>query len=108
MASDRAAGPAERSRRPNYQRDTQLVHHPLSIRHRMCDCRTRNLEPNFEHRVLEQLAVLSLLDRFELCADQLALESIEYTRFGQLDRQVERSLSANRRQQRVGTFALDN
>ena len=68
----------------------------------------RDFEPNFQHRILEQLAILRLFDRFELRPNKFALESIEHARFSQLDRQVQRGLAADRRQQRVRTFALDN
>ena len=72
------------------------------------DRRARHLEPDFDHRILEQVAILGLLDRVELRADKFALEAIEHARLRQLDRQVKRGLPADRRQQRVGPLALDN
>ena len=44
----------------------------------------------------------------ELRADQFDVESIEHARFRQRDRQVERGLSADGRQNRVGALLLDD
>ena len=51
----------------------------------------------------EELAVLGALDRAEVGADQLDAPS-----GGELDREVQRRLPAERRQDRVGLLALDH
>ena len=108
LARDRAAGSTQSSRRPNNHRDSEFARDALSVSHRTRNRGTRHLEPDFQHRVLEQLAILGLLDRLELGADQFALESIEHARLGQFDGQVERGLPADRRQQRVRPLAFDD
>src|SRR5208282_298143 len=89
-------------------RQAKLAQHPLAVGRRARNGRTRHLEPDFQHRLLEQVAILGLLDRPELRPDKFALESIEYARLGKLYRQVQRGLPADRRQDRVRPFALDD
>ena len=108
FARDRAARPAQRSRRPDDHRQAELAQHPLGVGRRTRDRGARHLEPDLQHRLLEQVAILGLLDRLELRADKFALESIEHARLGKLDRQVQRGLPADRRQHRVRPLALDN
>jgi len=45
------------------------------------------------------------MDRLARGADQLDPELVEHARLGELDREVERGLAAERRQQRVGPLA---
>ncbi len=52
------------------------------------------------HRVFEQQAVFGLLDGAELRADELHAVLLEHAAVGQLDREVQRGLSADGRQQR--------
>ena len=54
------------------------------------------------HRLLEQVAVLGPLDGVDLGADQLDAEALEHARVGEVERQVEARLPADRGQQRVG------
>ena len=68
----------------------------------------RHFQPDADHDLLEEVAVLGFFDRAELGADQLHAEAIEHARLRKLDRQVERGLAADRRQQGVGPFALDD
>ena len=48
------------------------------------------------------------MDRLDARADQLDAELREHAGFVQLDREVQRGLAAERRQQRVGALALDD
>ena len=52
------------------------------------------------HRIFEQQAVFGLLDGAKLRADELHAVLLEHAAVGQLDREVQRGLSADRRQQR--------
>src|SRR5208282_2470866 len=107
IARDRSARAAKRARGANYQRQSQAAADSLRVVLRVHDRRGRNFQPDVQHRLFEQVAVLGLFYRVQLRADQLDLEAFEHARFGQLDRKVERGLAAYRRQQGVGTFALD-
>ena len=60
------------------------------------------------HRGLEPRAVLGGVDRLDARADQLDAEPVEHAGLVELDREVERGLAAERRQQRVGSLALDD
>ena len=68
----------------------------------------RAFEPDVEHRVAEQLAVLGHADRFARGADQLDAVFFEHAVIGEIERAVERGLAAHRRQQRVGAFLRDD
>ena len=50
------------------------------------------------HRIFEQQAVFGLLDGLKLRADELHVVFLEHAAVGQLDRQVQRRLAADRRQ----------
>ena len=93
---DAAAGAAERERRPDDRRRRELdvgVGRDHAVRHGQADRLDRRAE---------ELAVLGAPDRAEVGADQLDAERRE------LDREVERGLPAERRQDRVGPLARDH
>ena len=69
---------------------------------------SRHVEADLAHRVLEQLAVFGDLDRVDRRADQLDAVLLEHAVLGELDREVERRLAADGRQQRVRPLALDD
>src|SRR5207237_8240978 len=108
MVGDRAAGAAERERRaddrgiPNLADDRACLFEGLHARG------PGELEADLLHRGLDQLAVLGLLDRGQLRADQLDAEAIERAVFRERDRGVERRLAAERRQERLRPLALDD
>ncbi len=62
--------------------------------------RLRNLEPDADHRILEQQAVFGLLDRLELGADQLHVVAIENPGIGKIDGEIQGRLPADGGQQR--------
>jgi hypothetical protein len=68
----------------------------------------RGAESDPRHRRLEFLAVLGLVDRLLRRADQLDVEACEHALAREIERAVERSLAAHRRQQRIGPLALDD
>ena len=68
-----------------------------ALRHRLADR---------AQQVLEQLAVLGLLDRLERRAEQPDVVALEDARVGELDGQVQAGLAAERRQQAVRPLAL--
>ena len=64
----------------------------------LTSARLRDFEPDARHRVFEQQAVFALLDGVELRADKLRAVLLQHAVVGQLDGEVERGLSADRRQ----------
>jgi len=68
----------------------------------------RGLYADLGHGLVEELAVLALLDGGKIAADQLHVVLIEYARFGQFHRSIERGLPAKGREQRIRLFALDD
>ena len=68
----------------------------------------RHVEADRPHRVLEELAVFGDLDRLDRRADQLDAVLLEDAGLGQVDREVERGLAADGRQQGVRALALDD
>ena len=59
-------------------------------------------------QLLEELAVLGALDGFERGTQNLDLALLENTLLGQLHRQIEARLTAQSRNNRVGTLVADN
>jgi hypothetical protein len=68
----------------------------------------RDLEADLQHRRLELVAVLRLLDRRQAGADQLDPVAREDALAAGLERQVERRLAADRRQDRVGLLGREH
>jgi hypothetical protein len=93
---DPAAGAAERERRPHDRR-----HREVDVG-RAGDDASRHRQTDRLDGGTEELAVLGAADRIEVGADQLDSERRE------LDREVQRRLPAQRRQDRVGPLALDH
>ncbi len=85
---------------------------PLGRRHARRDVGddlTRgHLQPGGGHRRPERLAVLGAMDRVSIGADQLHPVPLEDSRVVKLHREVERGLTAQGRQERVGSLDLDD
>ena len=92
----------------NAGRTTAGIGTPSSCAERGHDPRRRNEEPARADSVAEELAVLGAPDDVDLRADQLDTELVEHPGVRERDREVERRLSAERRQQRVGALALEH
>ena len=99
-----AAVPSERERRPNDGRDRDAV----ELCERGDDPRRRDDEPAGANGIAEELAVLRATNDVDLGADQLDPEIVEDAGLGESDGEVERRLAAERREQRVGTLALED
>ncbi len=67
-----------------------------------------HVEADLLHRLLEELAVLALLDRVGVGADHLHAVAGERARFVERHGGVERGLAAEGGQEGVGLFALDD
>ena len=72
------------------------------------DVRHRHVQPDLLHRGLEPAPVLRGVDRLDARTDQLDVELFEHPGFVERDREVERGLTAERREQRVRTLPLDH
>ena len=66
------------------------------------------MQADLGHCQLESLAVLGRADRFDVGPDHLDPVRFEHAFLVQRDREVEARLTADRRQQRVGPFLLDD
>ena len=69
---------------------------------------SRRVETDVRHRLFEEQAVLGHLDGLGFRADHLDVVFVENSGFGKFDRNVQRRLTADGRQQRIGPFALDD
>ncbi len=115
-ARDAAAHPAERERRAHHHRIAEalrkVVMRSLGQRarggERRGDATSRDVEADLDHRVLEALAILGQLERVEPGAQELHAMLLQQAALGQRDREVDRGLSAHRRQDRVGLLALQD
>ena len=108
VVGDAAADAAERERRPDDQREAEGAREIDRLRQRAGQAAVRHVEPDRTDRVLEQQAILGDLDRLDRGANQLDLKSVEHAGAGEIDGKIETGLSADRREQRVGTLALDD
>ncbi len=68
----------------------------------------RRLEADGRHRVFEQHAIFGLSDRSHLRANQAHPVLRKYASIVQFERKVERGLTTEGRQERVGALALDD
>src|SRR5262249_1911273 len=101
---DRGAGAAEREARADDRRDAGIADDAARVLERACVARARELEADALHRLAEAIAVLRLVDRLELRTDELDTVPLERAGAGEVDREVQRGLAAERRQERVGTL----
>jgi len=67
-----------------------------------------NRQPDAPHRLCEQLSVLGLVDGIEVRTDELDSVAIEHPRLVEMNRQIQRSLAADRRKQRIGPLPSDD
>ena len=72
------------------------------------DAALRDREADARHRFAEQLAVFGDRDRVRRRADQLDAVLLERAGLGERHRDVERRLTAHRRQDRVGALLLED
>jgi hypothetical protein len=108
VVGDPAAHAAERKRRTDDQREPERPRKIDRFRRRPREAALRHVEADLAHRVLEQETILGDLDRFDRCADQLDVVLVERAGGRKIHGEVERRLAADRRQDCVGPFALDD
>ena len=82
--------------------------HVSELVERRHDSGGRHLEATAQHCVSELLPILRASDHLDRRADQLHPEVFEHARPGELDRKIERCLSAQRGQERVRTLPLQH
>ena len=108
VVRDAGAAATEDERRAHDEREPDLARDVHRFGERVRGARRRHGETDLLHRDLEPLPVFGGLDGVDARADQLDAELVEHAGLVQLDREVERGLPAERRQQRVGPFDLDH
>ena len=109
VVGDAAAGAAQGKGRPDDERETaDLGRDALGVSERARDAGARHVQPDSDHRFLEELAILALGDREGVGADQLHVVPNERAVAVQLHRRVERGLPAHRREDRIRLLAFQN
>ncbi len=93
-----AAGAAERERRANDDRKTDLAGELDAIFQIVDERRFRHVEADALHGIFEKQPVFGLLDGADLRADQMHVVFFEHAAVGEFDGEIERGLSANRGQ----------
>ncbi len=89
-------------------RKPDLRLHRERLFHAVRDARARGLEPDVGHRAAEQFAILRHVDGALRGPDHLDVVFLEHPLAHQIERGVERRLSAHGRQQRARTLLLDD
>src|SRR6185437_4428092 len=92
-AAERKAGPDEHGE-PDFAREVEAIAqivHQRGFRH---------IEPDADHRILEEQAIFRLLDGPKLGADQIHVVLVENAGVGKINGQIEGSLASHRGQQR--------
>ncbi len=108
VVGDRAAGAAERERRPDHHRVAKLVAKAKRVLRIVDQRRRRNFQANLAASVLKPQAIFGHFDGAQRGANQFHFVFFEDAAFGEFDGQVQRGLPANRGQQRVRPFLGDN
>ena len=108
VVGDAAARAAERERRTNDRREAGALDDRFGFVVALGDSARGDGEPDARHRLAELPAVFGDRDRLRRRADQLDAVPLERARLGERHRDVERRLSAHRRQDRVGPLLLEN
>ena len=105
---DAAAGAAERVRRTDDDRQTDLTGEINRILNRVNNLGGNDRLADLLHGVLEHLAVLCLCDGGRISAEQLYAHFIKETVLAQLHGEVQTGLTAEVGQQRVRMFLFDD
>ena len=109
VVSDPAALAAEGERWPHDQRESpDFLGDLASFLHRVGDARARHIEADLDHRLLEELTVLALIDGLGIGADHADAMLGQGASFEQRHRRIQRRLAAQGWQQRIGLFADDD
>ena len=108
VVDDAAAGAAHGVRGTEHDRVAELQRDLLGLLDRVAGLGLRHRDAELFHGLLELDAVLAALDRVEVDADDLHAVLLEHAGFLKLAGEVQRGLTAEVGQQRVGTLALDD
>ncbi len=108
VVGEARAEAAHREGRAHDERVAELVGGCEHLVHRVGDAGCRDICSRVEHELLEDLAVLALVDRLEVRADELDVVLLEDPVVVQVDRRVERGLAAQGGQDRVGLLLGDD
>src|SRR5262249_1262553 len=103
-----AAGPSERERGPDHQRQADLLADLLRLGERARASRPRGPRPDLGDRPLEEVAVLGEAHRDLVRADQPDVAALEDAALRQREREVQRGLAADGRKNRVGPLLLED
>ena len=99
---------AHRERGTHHERVAELGSRGQAVLDRVRDAGCRDIGPGIQHELLEDLAVLALVDRLEARADELDVVLVQDAVIVQVDRGVQRRLPAQGRQDRVGALLRDD
>jgi hypothetical protein len=108
VVGEARAEAAHRERRADDERVAEVFREPDGLLDRVRDVALRHVGAGVEHELLEDLAVFALVDRLEVRADELDAVLLEDAVVVQVDRRVERGLSAEGRQDGVGLLGGDD
>jgi len=71
IISDAATGPAQSECRPNDERErSDLTNDPIDLSEGTCHSRARHIQPDAQHRFLEQLPIFAFCDGLSVCPNQ--------------------------------------
>jgi hypothetical protein len=108
VVGDPAARAAQGERGPDDGRVTDLGLRGQRLLQRSRDRGPRHRQPDLDHRLTEQFAILGQLDRLARGADQLDAKAFQDTMVGQIEGTVQRRLSAHGRQQGIRPLFFDD
>ena len=108
VVRDAGAEAAHRERRAHDEREPEAFGDRIDLLERVRDVGARRLGAGLLDDLLERFAVLTAVDRLERGADELDVVLLEHAGLAERDGRVERGLSAERRQQRVGALLGDD
>ncbi len=108
IVGDAAAGAAHGEGGADHDRQAQFLKHDLGFRHGVHGARDGAFKTDGVHRHAEALAVFRLVDDVGLGADHLHIEQLQHAALVELQRAIERGLSAHGGQQRVWALLLDH
>ncbi len=108
VVGDAAPGSAERERRPNDGRETNIRLFLQRLFQGMRDIRPGHLETDVLHGLPEQVAVLGHVDGLAGSGDEFYVVFLEHAFPREVERTVEPGLAAHRGQEGVRTFPGDD
>ena len=96
-------------RRADHSGQAEVGDHDTGLLHRVGRARAETVEPDAEHRLLEDLAILRRCDRFGVGADHLGLAGhTDQAALEEFHGDVEAGLAAERGEHRIGLFPVDD